>query len=85
MTNQRIFSTLALLLAFGAALAGSATVAIVRNRTTSGGPQPAELERMITEARARTDAQTQWIENKSAHIDSALTTLDQDFSALLPE
>lgn len=60
-------------------------VAIVRNRATSGGPQSAELDRMISEARARIDAQNAWIEENRGHIDSALATLDQEFSALLSE
>ncbi|RMC37748.1 argininosuccinate lyase [Paracoccus alkanivorans] len=59
--------------------------AIIRNRATSGGPQPAELERMIGEARDRLTTQSQWIKEKRDHIDTALAGLDEDFSALLSE
>ncbi|WP_199260383.1 argininosuccinate lyase [Paracoccus binzhouensis] len=58
-------------------------VAIVRNRATSGGPQPAEVQRMLTEARARIAAQDRWIAGKRGHIAEALSRLDSDFSALL--
>ena len=59
--------------------------AIIRNRATSGGPQPAELERMITEAKERIAAQTSWIDEKRGHIDAALAKLNQDFAALPSE
>lgn len=36
-------------------------VAIIRNRATSGGPQPAEMDRMLAEARQRLDRQDAWI------------------------
>lgn len=58
-------------------------VAIVRNRATSGGPQPVEMERMIGEARERLTAQTAWIAERRDHIGASLTKLDQDFDALL--
>lgn len=60
-------------------------IAIVRNRATSGGPQPAEVERMIGEARERLDNQDKWVETKRSHIDTALAKLDQEFSTLLQE
>ncbi|MFD2239269.1 argininosuccinate lyase [Aureimonas populi] len=59
-------------------------VAIVNNRATSGGPQPAEVERMIAEARERLQAQEEWIAARRDHIDSSLAQLDRDFGALLP-
>ncbi|MFS4439230.1 argininosuccinate lyase [Paracoccaceae bacterium GXU_MW_L88] len=58
-------------------------VAIVQNRATSGGPQPAEVERMIGEARETLTGNAAWITEKRDAIDSALATLDQDFNALL--
>ena len=39
-------------------------VAIVRNRVTSGGPQPAEMDRMLRESKARVAKQTEWIAAK---------------------
>jgi argininosuccinate lyase len=60
-------------------------IAIVRNRATSGGPQPAEVERMIGEARERLDAQDNWVKTKRSDIDTALAKLDQEFSTLLKE
>ncbi|MEO9338558.1 argininosuccinate lyase [Mesorhizobium sp. SB112] len=60
-------------------------IAIIRNRATSGGPQPAEVERMIGEARARLDTQDAWIKTKRGTIDTALAKLDEEFSTLLRE
>jgi argininosuccinate lyase len=58
-------------------------VAIVRNRATAGGPQPAEMERMLKEAREQLAAQDAWIKARRAHIDDALARLDKDFQQLL--
>ena len=60
-------------------------VAIVRGRATSGGPQPAEMKRMLDEATARLDRQESWISEQRAHIDGALRRLDTDFQALLTQ
>lgn len=57
-------------------------VAIVKSRATSGGPQPAEMERMLREARQRLDEQDSWIKEKRAKIANALARLDTDFTAL---
>lgn len=57
-------------------------VTIVRNRATSGGPQPAEVERMITQARKRLATDKQWIAEKRSHINSSLDRLDREFSEL---
>ncbi|MDX3810242.1 MAG: argininosuccinate lyase, partial [Bosea sp. (in: a-proteobacteria)] len=57
-------------------------VAIIGNRATSGGPQPAEMERMLREARQRLDQQEDWIKEKRAKIASSLAKLDSDFTAL---
>ena len=58
-------------------------VAIVANRATRGGPQPAELDRMIAEAETRIgDAET-WAAARRTHIDAALARLDAEFETLL--
>lgn len=56
--------------------------AIVRNRATIGGPQPAEMERMLAAASEDLSAQQSWITERRAQIDQALATLDQDFARL---
>lgn len=60
-------------------------VAIIRNRATSGGPQPAEMTRMIAAARADLKADQDWIAASRAHIDGALARLETDFGALLTD
>lgn len=57
--------------------------AIVRDRATSGGPQPAEMARMLAEADGRVAAQGAWIAAQRGHIDGSLASLDADFGALL--
>ncbi|TCR69916.1 argininosuccinate lyase [Bosea sp. BK604] len=57
-------------------------VAIVKSRATAGGPQPAEMERMLGEARQRLAQQDDWIKQKRAKIDISLARLDTDFSTL---
>ncbi len=59
-------------------------VAIVRDRATAGGPQPAEMTRMVREARAAVATQDAWIKAQRARIDGALAALDADFARLLP-
>ncbi len=58
-------------------------VAIVKNRATIGGPQPAEMERMMKEARAQLAAQDAWIKERRAHIRDSLAELDKKFGALV--
>ncbi|MBC9247094.1 argininosuccinate lyase [Paracoccus sp. 11-3] len=60
-------------------------VAIVRNRATLGGPQPAEMARMIGKAREGLTARMAWIAEKRDHIDASLAKLDQDFDVLLTD
>jgi argininosuccinate lyase len=55
-------------------------VAIVNNRATIGGPQPAEMARMLKEANARVAQQDQWIKENRAHIAGSLAKLDSDFN-----
>ncbi|MBN9451921.1 MAG: argininosuccinate lyase [Bosea sp.] len=57
-------------------------VAIIRNRATSGGPQPAEMDRMLAEAKQRLDRQDTWIKDRREKIAAALAKLDADFGAL---
>ena len=59
-------------------------VAIVAHRSTVGGPQPAELARMLKAADEKLDAQDAWIKARRTRIDSALDRLDADFARLLP-
>ncbi|VFR18528.1 Argininosuccinate lyase [plant metagenome] len=58
--------------------------AIVAARATSGGPQAAEMTRMLASARKRLDDDAKWARDRRAHIDAALARLDKDFSGLLP-
>ncbi|MDH2325916.1 lyase family protein [Cereibacter sp. SYSU M97828] len=57
--------------------------AIIRARATAGGPQPAEMERMIAAARDRLTAQDAWIAARRDHIEASLARLDADFGKLL--
>jgi argininosuccinate lyase len=58
-------------------------VAIVNNRATTGGPQPAEMARMLKEANARVAQQDQWIKENRAHIAGSLAKLDVDFDKVV--
>jgi len=58
-------------------------VAIVRHRATAGGPQPAEMERMLRTARQSLGQQAEWIAGRRARIASALGKLDADFDRLM--
>ncbi|WP_435171584.1 argininosuccinate lyase [Falsirhodobacter sp. 1013] len=57
--------------------------AIIRARATSGGPQPAEMERMIAAARDRLADQDAWISDRRASIETSLAQLNEDFAKLL--
>jgi argininosuccinate lyase len=57
-------------------------VAIVRNRATVGGPQPAEMDRMLREANARVAQQDAWIKAHRQRIAASLDKLDGDFDRL---
>lgn len=58
-------------------------VTIVNNRATVGGPQPAELERMLKVANTKLAEQDAWIKQKRARINASLARLDADFNKLL--
>jgi len=57
--------------------------AIVRHRATSGGPQPAEMERMLKASRQRLAQQGEWIASSRDHIRQSLAGLDRDFDRLV--
>jgi argininosuccinate lyase len=58
-------------------------IAIVRNRATVGGPQPAEMERMLKASRQRIAQQGEWVKEKRGRIASSLARLDADFEKVL--
>lgn len=60
-------------------------VAIVRNRASAGGPQPAEMARMLNASRQRLAQQGEWIKDRRARIASSLARLDSDFDKLVAE
>ena len=57
-------------------------VAIVSNRKTIGGSQPAEIARMMGLARKEVADQGQWIDLKTRQIEDSLRRLDADFDRL---
>ncbi len=57
-------------------------VAIMNNRATLGGPQPAQMQRMLQQARDQMAAQQAWIQARRTHIANALETLDRQFNAI---
>jgi argininosuccinate lyase len=58
-------------------------VAIVNNRATAGGPQPAEMSRMLALAHRRLAEQDEWIKARRSRVDSSLSKLDADFDKLV--
>ena len=59
-------------------------VAIIRNRASVGGPQPAEMARMLKTAQDKLAQQGEWINARRARINASLARLDADFDKLLP-
>ena len=57
--------------------------AIVKNRATSGGPQPAEMDRMLEAAKQRVAQQDEWAKEKRSKINASLAKLNGDFDSLL--
>lgn len=57
-------------------------VAIVKNRATVGGPQPAEMVRMIKAAKDKVATQAAWVDDRQTVITTALERLDNDFGKL---
>ena len=58
-------------------------VDIVRNRATVGGPQPAEMQRLLALSKKNISEQGQWIQARRGTIDKAMAKLDADFGKLL--
>lgn len=57
-------------------------VAIVKNRATAGGPQPAEMAKMLGTAKLKLAQQEAWIREKRSRIDNSLAKLNQDFDKI---
>jgi argininosuccinate lyase len=57
--------------------------AIVQNRATAGGPQPAEMQRMLKNTGDELNEMDQWIQGRAGFIESAMAKLEEDFSGLL--
>ncbi|MBS0428870.1 MAG: argininosuccinate lyase [Proteobacteria bacterium] len=57
-------------------------VAIVKHRASAGGPQPAEMARMLKVANGQLAAQAEWIQARRTRIASSLARLDADFDRL---
>lgn len=57
-------------------------LAIIRNRASVGGPQPSEMERMLTSSKDRIEKQKVWINERREQINASLTRLDSDFEKL---
>jgi argininosuccinate lyase len=60
-------------------------VAIVNARATAGGPQPAEMDKMLKAAKQRLAQQDAWVKEKRARIDGSLAKLNRDFDKLLTQ
>ena len=56
--------------------------AIVNSRATSGGPHPAEMARMIAEAKGVLEDTEAWIGERRKAIANAIATLDRDFAKI---
>ena len=57
-------------------------VAIVLGRRTHGGPQPAEMQRMLAAAEADLAAQAGWLQARRGAVDASIAQLDADFDQL---
>lgn len=55
---------------------------IAQQRATSGGPQPAEMDRMLKGAAQRLAQQDEWVKARRTAIDTSLARLDADFAKL---
>ncbi len=56
---------------------------VVANRRGRGGPQPAEVERMLAEHRGRVTADLEWVKNQRAGMVKSETNLDAAFTKLI--
>lgn len=57
-------------------------VAIVKHRASAGGPQPAEMARMLKAAQGQLAQQAEWIQARRTRIAASLARLDADFDRL---
>lgn len=60
-------------------------VAIVHNRATKGGPQPAEMDIMLQAAASGLEQEQAWVQVQRQQVEAAADKLEQDFTALLAE
>ena len=58
---------------------------LVANRRGRGGPQPAEVERMLTEHRGRVATDVEWVKNQRAGMAKAETNLNAAFTKLVSQ
>ena len=58
-------------------------IAIINNRASVGGPQPAEMNRMLKNAGQKLAEQNEWIQGKRARVNASLARLDDDFDKLM--
>lgn len=58
-------------------------VSIVNNRATKGGPQPAEMTRMLKDSRKALDEQRKWVKERNEKIADAERKLNRDFGKFL--
>lgn len=57
--------------------------AIIKNRASVGGPQPAEMQRMLAASAQKLAQQGDWVKEKRSRINGSLARLDGDFAKLL--
>ena len=57
---------------------------VIKHRASVGGPQPAEMVRMLKAANQSLTLQGDWIKAKRARISSSLDKLDSDFGKIAP-
>jgi len=57
---------------------------MVETRKGTGGPQPAEVRRMLGEAGKRLQADERWMSERRQHLIDADQALDKAFARLLP-
>lgn len=60
-------------------------VKIIQNRKTTGGPQPAELNKNLASMEKSIQSQLNWAKGNVATISNALQKLDGDFQKILPK
>lgn len=59
--------------------------AVVQNRATAGGPQPAEMDRMLKDARKQLKDLKAWKSARLSFVESSLARLDEEFQSLLTQ